>query len=521
MPKKLRTGSLLARDAALRVAAWAAVLGLSGCGSSGSNAGAGYGGASGSGGTWSSGGAGSSSGGTAVSPAAGGTTASGGSAPDAGTGGARKNDAAVIDSGALEPDAGLEAGTSGADAALDGATLAVRDGGDGALRGAPDPGAAAWVPVPADQVLDVCGLDKAALAQADTTLNTPWAIIRHGRLCHEFKSATMAPAEAWSTTKTLGAVVTGAVAYQTKSIARTGRKTGPFSDEDRVDQWLDTFTYNPDAHVAHVLAMVAQSTSLALGQKTMSYDTIGTVQINTLSDMLNVAVRQDSARLGASLEEFTQKFVFGPLGMHDSTWSGGAADKIFAFSWSTTVRDMARIGLLMLNHGVWSGKRVLDEEWIYRMTHPSFEDANTGYGYLTWLNASSNFTFGGIPGAPAGLQQTAQSPGPCAPVSIYPVHPHGLSDSPDCNYSSPYTCSQQYDVGVWQAVGLQGQVIQGHPGLDVVIVVRDLTPLDTGPSAPGILWNAVRAAIVDADPTFHGDDQGFCAAYGTNTYAPG
>src|SRR5581483_7864298 len=47
--------------------------------------------------------------------------------------------------------------------------------------------------------------------------------------------------------------------------ASSGRKTGPLSDTDRVDRWLDAFTYNKDAQVAHVLAMVAASPSLALG----------------------------------------------------------------------------------------------------------------------------------------------------------------------------------------------------------------------------------------------------------------
>ncbi|HVU05122.1 MAG TPA: hypothetical protein VHE30_25405, partial [Polyangiaceae bacterium] len=321
-------------------------------------------------------------------------------------------------------------------------------------------------------------------------------------------------------TKTLGALTSGVVAYQTKGIPNTGFGTGPFSDEDRVDHWLSSFTYNPEAHVAHVLAMVAQNADLSLGKKTMSYDIIGTVQINTLSDMLNVAIKQDTARMGSDLEAFTQKFVFGPLGMHDSTWSSGTPTKVFAYSWSTTPRDMARVGLLMLNHGMWNGTRILDAEWIYRMTHPAFEDGNTGYGYLTWLNSSSNHHYGGIPGAPAGLQQGPQSPGPCAPVSTYPTHPHGLSDSPDCNYSAPYTCNQPLDVGVWQAVGLNGQVIQGHPGLDLVIVARDVTPFGSGPDAPRIVWDAVRPAIIAADPKYHGDEAGFCADYGSNTYAP-
>jgi hypothetical protein len=330
----------------------------------------------------------------------------------------------------------------------------------------------------------------------------------------------MAPAEAWSTTKTLGALVTGMVAWQTRALASTGRKTGSFSDADRADHWLDAFSYNPEARVAHVLAMVAHNPSLALGQKPMAYDTIGTTQINTLSDMLNAAIAQDSTRLGGDLEGFTQKFLYTPLGMTQSTWSSGAPNKTFAFSWSTTARDMARVGLLLLRGGVWSGERLLDAEWTYRMAHPAFEDSNTGYGYLTWLNAASNHHYGGIPGAPVGLQQQPQSPGPCAPTAVFREHPHGLSESLDCNYASPYTCTQQYDVGVWQAVGLGGQVIQGHPGLDLVIVARDVTPLGSGPQAPALVWDAVRPAVIAGDPQFSGNEAAFCQAYGSNAYAP-
>ena len=75
------------------------------------------------------------------------------------------------------------------------------------------------------------------------------------------------------------------------------------------------------------MAMVAQNTNLSLGHKTMQYDIIGTTQINSLSDILNAVVKQDSARLGTDLEQFTQRFVFAPLGMTQSTWSGGSATK--------------------------------------------------------------------------------------------------------------------------------------------------------------------------------------------------
>jgi CubicO group peptidase (beta-lactamase class C family) len=62
----------------------------------------------------------------------------------------------------------------------------------------------------------------------------------------------------------------------------------------------------------------------------MSDDTIGTVQINSLSTMLNAAIAQATARLGAHLEECPQRVLFEPLGMHDSTWSAGAADQVVA-----------------------------------------------------------------------------------------------------------------------------------------------------------------------------------------------
>jgi hypothetical protein len=389
-----------------------------------------------------------------------------------------------------------------------------------------DPGVAPWIPVPESEVLARCHLDPKKLAEADAKLGKPWAIVRYGLLCHEHKSAGMTPSEAWSTTKTLGATVAGAVAFRTRGLVATGPKTGPFRDDDPVKKWVDHVSYNPQARVAHVLGMVAHNDDLSLGNKEMRYDATGVAQINSLSDMLNAVLKQDSARLGTDLEQFTRRFVFGPLGITDSKWTSGRAGKVFAFSWVTTVRDMARIGLLLLHRGVWSGQRLVDTDWIYRMTHPSFEDANTGYGYLTWLNSSSNFTYGGIIGPPSGRQQRAQLPGPCAPVAVHATHPHGASDSPDCNYAPPYTCEQPLDVGVWQAIGLGGQLIQGHPGLDMVIVARDITPvpfgaqLGTGNAAPAIVWDAVRPAIVAADPTFAGDDAGFCAAYGSNTYAP-
>lgn len=384
------------------------------------------------------------------------------------------------------------------------------------------PGRDAWEVVPETRVREDCRLDPEALAEADRVLNKPWVAIRYGRLCHAFGS-DMSASESFSATKILGATTAGAVAYQTRSLARTGPKTGPFGDEDRVDHWIDDIPFNPDAHVAHVLAMVAQSEDLAYGRRVMEYDYTGIVQLDSLNFMLHAALAQERLRLGADLETFVQRFLFEPLGMKQSTWSLGLPNKSFGFGWSTTVLDMARLGQLLLRRGLVNDVRLVDAEWTYRMTHPAFEDANTAMGYCSWLNAAASFTTGTMPTPASWTDLTSQPrfPGPCAPVAIHREHPHGLSQAPDCNYAGVRDCEQSFDVGVWQSIAGYGSVIQGHPGLDLVLVGWQLTPDDFfGLGASGLLWDAVRPAVIAADPNFPDDEQAFCAAYGENRYAP-
>ena len=372
-----------------------------------------------------------------------------------------------------------------------------------------DPGSAPWAPVARERVAEECGLDPDLLAQADARLGHPWAAVRYGKLCHEFYPNGDRRTEVYSATKTLGALVTGVAAWETRNLRRTGRKTGPLLDDDRVDHWLDAFSFNQHARIAHVLAMVGHNRDLRFGAKLFVYDALGTVQINRLSDVVNIAIAQDPGRLGANIEEFTQRFLFGPLGMRDSSWSGGRPDKIYAYSWETTVRDMARVGLLLLRDGMWSGRRIVGADWVYKMTRPAFEDASTSYAYLTWLNSRSNW-----PAGPGNKGQGLLEP--CSPAALWASYPHGISESPDCHYHPPYTCAQRYDVGVWNASGAGGQYIIGHRGLDLVLVAKDSGIF----ARPGDVWDAMRPALVAHDPTYAGDEAAFCAAYEENEYAP-
>ncbi len=112
---------------------------------------------------------------------------------------------------------------------------------------------------------------------------------------------------------------------------------------------------------------------------------------------------------GAIFEKLTGKNIYDeieaqlaiPLGFED--WDRSAQRKSgnpersvnLAYHIWLSTRDMAKIGQLMLQHGEWNGKQIIDREWadqiISEVTpleemHPlHYRDGHFGYGYMWWL----------------------------------------------------------------------------------------------------------------------------------------
>ena len=102
--------------------------------------------------------------------------------------------------------------------------------------------------------------------------------------------------------------------------------------------------------------------------------------IQTLEAVLSGATGEDMA-------DFAQDRLFTPLGMDDSGWARDAAGNPMAFiGVRSTCRDMARFGLMALNHGDWDGQQVVSAEWMEQSTGESSQDLNAAYGWLWWLN---------------------------------------------------------------------------------------------------------------------------------------
>lgn len=90
---------------------------------------------------------------------------------------------------------------------------------------------------------------------------------------------------------------------------------------------------------------------------------------------------------GQSLHDFAREALFDPLGIGPTQWATGADGEPFAASGARmSVRDLARIGTLMLSGGQFNGRQIVPAEWIARCTTVVVSaDELRRYGYQWFL----------------------------------------------------------------------------------------------------------------------------------------
>ncbi|PZM15587.1 serine hydrolase domain-containing protein [Rhizobium tubonense] len=105
-----------------------------------------------------------------------------------------------------------------------------------------------------------------------------------------------------------------------------------------------------------------------------------------------------------TMSEYLQTRIWQPMGAESSaTWVIDNSDQEQAFaSFSATLRDYARFGLLLAHDGFWNGRQIIPRQWLIDATQPveqgsfrAFDGATPpfGYGYLTWLFPGPNRMF--------------------------------------------------------------------------------------------------------------------------------
>jgi|SRR5215813_84998 len=96
-----------------------------------------------------------------------------------------------------------------------------------------------------------------------------------------------------------------------------------------------------------------------------------------------------SQTVGMSAFDFARQTLFTPLGIRDAIWPSDA--KGVSHGWGDLrlhPHDMAKIGYLWLNHGLWNSKRVVSAEWVAESTRAHVSaGGDSDYGYGWWVKS--------------------------------------------------------------------------------------------------------------------------------------
>ena len=102
-----------------------------------------------------------------------------------------------------------------------------------------------------------------------------------------------------------------------------------------------------------------------------------------------------------SIDDFSTDYLFEPLGIDTSHWSTRYENGVIEAGGSLelTPRAMLKMGILFLNKGVWSGQRIISEEWIKKSASffgdnrginiPGVGSGRNGYSHSWWTNTVS------------------------------------------------------------------------------------------------------------------------------------
>ena len=107
---------------------------------------------------------------------------------------------------------------------------------------------------------------------------------------------------------------------------------------------------------------------------------------NGASFLLSAIIQETT---GMTALAFANEHLFGPLGIIDVEWP--SSPQGITIGWSDlhlTPYDMAKIGYLYLNEGLWNGEQVVSAEWVRASTreHISAKTLQDSYGYQWWID---------------------------------------------------------------------------------------------------------------------------------------
>ena len=128
------------------------------------------------------------------------------------------------------------------------------------------------------------------------------------------------------------------------------------------------------------------------------------------SGLSHVIAEVNNRASGQTHFAFVRKHLFGPLGIHSATWDQDLSGRY----WGGTglrirPRDMAKIGQLALQQGLWEGRRLVSRDWIAESTGNQTGGivGAPNYGYQWWIRPRGRYLAHGYNGQYVGVDPEA------------------------------------------------------------------------------------------------------------------
>lgn len=117
---------------------------------------------------------------------------------------------------------------------------------------------------------------------------------------------------------------------------------------------------------------------------------------NACTYLAGMAVQR---RAGCNLVDYLLPRLFTPLGIKRPTWEVDPLNRTFGASGlMLSLDELARLGQLYLQDGVWNGRQLVPADWVRESTSVQIDNGSFGYGYQFWAGPRGSFRADGMYG---------------------------------------------------------------------------------------------------------------------------
>jgi len=90
---------------------------------------------------------------------------------------------------------------------------------------------------------------------------------------------------------------------------------------------------------------------------------------------------------GYDMDDFVDKYLFGPMGITDYSFGESANGMTKAAAgMKLRSRDMLKIGVLCLNKGIYNKKRIISKNWVNKANGKYADNGKNKYGFFWWTH---------------------------------------------------------------------------------------------------------------------------------------